>query len=407
MRKYQVTAESVTEGHPDKLCDQISDGILDQCLRQDKDARVAIETMASKNTVMIAGEMTAEGDIDPVAIARQIIKKIGYDSEPVGMDGDSCLILTNIHNQSADIAQSVTKDDTIRLPQWRAGCRRCAWIPPEPGTQERHVERHLGAGDQGVMIGYATDETPECMPMPFVLATRLSRKLADLRRSGGLPWLRPDGKSQVTMAYDEKGEPQRIESIVLSAQHDESIGLVDLQQALLEDVIQTVIDPRFITVDTKIRINPSGRFVIGGPLGDTGLTGRKLMVDTYGSAARHGGGAFSGKDPTKVDRSGAYMARYVAKNIVAAGLAKRCEVSLAYAIGQEEPEMIALNTFGTAIRDEGVLTGLIDERCSFAVADIIDGLDLCRPIYEKTAAYGHFGRDEFPWEKVDGLDSVK
>ncbi|WP_281672771.1 methionine adenosyltransferase [Pseudoramibacter alactolyticus] len=406
------TAESVTEGHPDKVCDQIADGILDACLKQDPDAHTAIEVMASRNTLMIAGELSQgvreSGAVNPVTIARQAVREIGYISEEVGLDADRCNVLTNVNVQSSDIAGAVSKAATSETPKWQAGKARCKWLPPEgvdPGEHRRVP--HVGAGDQGVMIGYATDETPELMPMPFVLATKLAQRLATVRKNGTLPWLRPDGKSQVTMTYDDAGCPERIDSVVLSAQHDPAVDLPELQQALMEAVVLPVIDAERITATTALRINPSGRFVIGGPLGDTGLTGRKLMVDTYGSIARHGGGAFSGKDPTKVDRSGAYMARYVAKNIVGCGLAKRCEVSLAYAIGLEQPEMVAINTFGTARVAEHKIARMVEEVVSFSVADIIEGLQLRQPIYRETAAYGHFGRDVFPWEKVDELASVQ
>lgn len=406
MEKRRITAESVTEGHPDKLCDQISDSILDACLGQDPESRVAVETMVSKGTVLIAGETATQAVIDPVAIAREVIKDIGYTSEEVGMDGNTCLILTNIHSQSGDIALGVERGKSVELPHWIPGKKRCCWKAPENlGSQE--IKRHLGAGDQGMMIGYATAETPEYMPMPYMLATQLARRLAQVRKKGILPWLRPDGKSQVTMVYNELGQPERIESIVLSAQHDEGVDAMELKLELMKHVIQPMIDPTLITVDTQFQINPTGRFVIGGPLGDTGVTGRKLMVDTYGSVAHHGGGAFSGKDPTKVDRSGAYMARYIAKNIVAMGLATRCEVSLAYAIGQEEPEMIECDTFGTATQGESALLERLKAECSFAVSDIIEGLNLRRPIYKNTAAYGHFGREAFPWEQVDGFGAVR
>lgn len=405
------TAESVTEGHPDKLCDQIADSILDACITADPQAHCAIEVMASKNNIMIAGELSESvrnADIvNPVTIARQTAADIGYTSEAVGLDAANCGIITNINVQSSDIDGAVSRETTSETAKWQAGKVRCRWLPPkgvDPG-EHRPVE-HIGAGDQGVMVGYAINETPEMMPLPFVLATKLSYQLAQVRKQGKLSWLRPDGKSQVTMRYDENGKAIGISSVVLSAQHDESIELPDLQKALMEEVVLPVIDEKYITGDTQFHINPSGRFVIGGPLGDTGLTGRKLMVDTYGALARHGGGAFSGKDPTKVDRSGAYMARYVAKNIVACGLADECEVGLAYAIGREQPEMVTINTFGTAKVDESKIAKMVEETVSFSVVDIIEGLHLRQPIYRKTAAYGHFGRNEFPWERVDALESV-
>lgn len=405
------TAESVTEGHPDKLCDQIADGIVDACLAADPKSHTAVEVMASKNMLFLAGEMSPEllksGAIQIEAIARKTAADIGYTSEAVGLDAAHCLILTNINAQSADIDAAVSKSDTIETAKWIAGKVRCRWLPPEdqmPGAHDK--ARHVGAGDQGIMYGYATDETETFIPLPFVMATALSKRLAAVRKDGTLPWLRPDGKSQVTLDGDHK-----VSSIVVSAQHDPSIALADLQQAIAEHVIVPVFEKTvgldWITADTQIHINPSGRFVIGGPLGDTGVTGRKLMVDTYGGACHHGGGAFSGKDPTKVDRSGAYMARYLAKNIVGCGLAEKCEVALAFAIGREEPEMFEINTFGTAKAPESQIKTMIERNVSFAVPDIITGLNLAQPIYQATAAYGHFGQPDRPWEKIDAFESVK
>lgn len=405
------TAESVTEGHPDKLCDQIADGIVDACLAADPKSHTAVEVMASKNMLFLAGEMSPEllksGAIQIEAIARKTAADIGYTSEAVGLDAAHCLILTNINAQSADIDAAVSKPDTIETAKWIAGKVRCRWLPPEdqmPGAHDK--ARHVGAGDQGIMYGYATDETETFMPLPFVMATALSKRLAAVRKDGTLPWLRPDGKSQVTLDGDHK-----VSSIVVSAQHDPSIALADLQQAIAEHVIVPVFEKTvgldWITADTQIHINPSGRFVIGGPLGDTGVTGRKLMVDTYGGACHHGGGAFSGKDPTKVDRSGAYMARYLAKNVVGCGLAEKCEVALAFAIGREEPEMFEINTFGTAKAPESQIKTMIERNVSFAVPDIITGLNLAQPIYQATAAYGHFGQPDRPWEKIDAFESVK
>ena len=405
------TAESVTEGHPDKLCDQIADGIVDACLAADPKSHTAVEVMASKNMLFLAGEMSPEllksGAIQIEAIARNTAADIGYTSEAVGLDAAHCLILTNINAQSADIDAAVSKSDTIETAKWIAGKVRCRWLPPEdqmPGAHDK--ARHVGAGDQGIMYGYATDETETFMPLPFVMATALSKRLAAVRKDGTLPWLRPDGKSQVTL--DEDG---RVKSIVVSAQHDPDVDGAALQRALVQHVVLPVFEETIgtdrITVDTQLHLNPSGRFVIGGPLGDTGVTGRKLMVDTYGGVCHHGGGAISGKDPTKVDRSGAYMARYIAKNVVACGLAKRCEVALAYAIGREEPEMFEINTFGTAKADERKIKQMIERQVSFAVPDIIDGLGLARPIYRQTAAYGHFGKNGLPWESVDGFEAVK
>lgn len=405
------TAESVTEGHPDKLCDQIADGIVDACLAADPESHTAIEVMASKNMLFLAGEISpallSSGAIQIEAIARKTAAEIGYTSEDVGLDAENCIVMTNVNAQSADINAAVSKEDTIETAKWVGGRVRCKWLPPEDRAPGEHYKvRHVGAGDQGIMYGYATDETKTLMPLPFVLATALSKRLTAVRKDGTLPWLRPDGKSQVTLDGQN-----RVKSIVLSAQHDPAIELQALQQALVRHVVVPVFEATIgadqITADTQLHINPSGRFVIGGPLGDTGLTGRKLMVDTYGGACHHGGGAFSGKDPTKVDRSGAYMARYLAKNVVACGLAKRCEVALAYAIGREEPEMFEINTFGTAKADEGKIKKMIEQHVSFAVPDIIDGLGLAHPIYKQTAAYGHFGKEGLPWEKVDAFESVK
>ncbi|MEG0961299.1 MAG: methionine adenosyltransferase [Lachnospiraceae bacterium] len=380
-RTYLVTSESVTEGHPDKICDQIADGILDAYLAQDPKSRVAVEALVSTNTLMLAGEITSNGTVDVVQTARAIIKEIGYVEHGKGFDADTCLIITNIHNQSLDISMGVTKNNH-----------------GEEGDKEM-----LGGGDQGIMYGYASDETKSLMPMPCDLANRLAKQLADVRKSPNVDFLYPDGKTQVTMEYSEEHVPIAIKSIVVSTQHSESISHEMLEALIRCTVIDPVIDKKWLTPDTKIHINPTGRFVIGGPAGDTGVTGRKLMVDTYGTIGKHGGGAFSGKDPTKVDRSAAYMARYVAKNVVAAGLAKRCEVSLAYVIGGIEPEAVTINTFGTGIRSDRNLEELVENVFSFGVADIISELDLRKPQYRKTAAYGHFGRKDqgFRWEETD------
>lgn len=380
MNGYLVTSEAVTEGHPDKICDQISDAILDSYLSQDKHAHVAIETMASKNTIMIAGEVSAKAKVDLPHIARQVIKNIGYTHEETGFDYKKCLILTNVNQQSPDIAQGVNQSDKV-----------------------------VGAGDQGIMYGYACNETQTYMPITIYLANKLAVRLAEVRKESVLPWLYPDGKTQVTMEYNEKDEPVKIKSIVISAQHNKNLCLDYIYDSILHEVIYEVIDSKWMTSKPKIHINPTGSFVIGGPAGDTGVTGRKIIADTYGGIAKHGGGAFSGKDPTKVDRSGAYMARYVAKNIVAAGLASKCEVSLAYAIGLAEPEMVRVNTFGTSKIEDKELNKIINQVFSFSVKDILDQLDLRKPQYLKTSVYGHFGKEDcdFNWEKLDKLKILK
>ena len=375
---YLVTSESVTEGHPDKVCDQISDAILDAYLAQDPKSRVAVETMVSTDMVVLAGEVTSRGTVDVVKTAREVIRDIGYTEKGKGFDADTCMIFTNLHNQSPDISMGVGK-----------------------GTEgEKEV---LGGGDQGIMYGYASDETESLMPLPCSLANRLTMQLAAIRKQGKADFLYPDGKSQVTMRYRADGTPVSIESIVISAQHHEIVPKSVLEAVIRFLVIEPVIDKRWLTEETRIHINPTGRFVIGGPAGDTGLTGRKIMVDTYGTIGKHGGGAFSGKDPTKVDRSAAYMARYVAKNIVAAGLAKRCEVALAFVIGGIEPEAVTINTFGTGTLSDAALSDLVENVFSFQVADIISQLELRKPQFQRTAAYGHFGRENqgFKWEDTD------
>lgn len=377
-RTYYVTSESVTEGHPDKVCDQIADGILDAYLEKDPRSRVAVEVMASTDTLMLAGEVTSKACVDVVEKAREIIRRIGYVERGKGFDADSCMIFTNIHNQSPDISMGVTRS-----------------------TQgEKEV---LGGGDQGIMYGYAVDETKSLMPMPCYLANRLAEQLAYVRKIQKVDFLYPDGKTQVTMKYNEAGEPVSIHSIVVSTQHSEEISHKILEAFIRCTVIDPIVDAKWLTPDTKIHVNPTGRFVIGGPAGDTGVTGRKIMVDTYGTIGKHGGGAFSGKDPTKVDRSAAYMARYVAKNVVAAGLAKRCEVSLAFVIGQIEPEAITINTFGTGNIPDSHIEELVKNVFAFGVADFITELNLRKPQYLKTAAYGHFGRTNqgFRWEDTD------
>jgi S-adenosylmethionine synthetase len=364
------TSESVTEGHPDKIADQISDAILDACLEQDPYSRVAAETLTATGLVVIAGEITTKAYVDLQGLVRGVVASIGYDNALYGFDSNTCAVISAINKQSGDIAQGV---DTG------------------------------GAGDQGMMFGYASNDTPELMPAPISLAHKLTRQLTAVRKSGKLPYLRPDGKSQVTVEYDENGKPARIDAVVISSQHSESVTNEELHADILKYVIQAVLPAEWLDEHTKYHINPTGRFVIGGPMGDTGLTGRKIIVDTYGGAGRHGGGAFSGKDPTKVDRSAAYVARYIAKNIVAAGLADRCEVQLAYAIGVAEPVSVLVETFGTGKISETKLTELVRKNFSLTPKGIIESLKLRRPIYQKTAAYGHFGRTEpeFTWEATD------
>src|SRR5450631_520524 len=368
--RFLFTSESVTEGHPDKIADQISDAILDACLAEDPYSRVACETLTCTGLVVVAGEITTKAYVDFQTVVRETIREIGYDDALKGFDCDTCGVISTINRQSPDIAQGV---DTG------------------------------GAGDQGMMFGYATNETPELMPPAISLAHKLTRQLSLVRKSGKLPYLRPDGKSQVTVEYDENGKPARIDAVVISSQHSETVTNDDLHADILKHVIQAVLPASWLDEHTKYHINPTGRFVIGGPMGDTGLTGRKIIVDTYGGAGRHGGGAFSGKDPTKVDRSAAYMARYIAKNIVAAGLADKAEVQLAYAIGVAEPVSVRVETFGTGKVGEAKLTELVRKNFSLTPKAIIESLNLRRPIYQKTAAYGHFGRNEpeFTWEATD------
>jgi S-adenosylmethionine synthetase len=368
--RFLFTSESVTEGHPDKIADQVSDAILDACLEQDPYSRVAAETLTATGLVVIAGEITTKAYVDFQNLVRGVIASIGYDNALYGFDSNTCAVISTINKQSGDIAQGV---DTG------------------------------GAGDQGMMFGYASNETPELMPAPISMAHKLCRQLTAVRKSGKLPYLRPDGKSQVTVEYDEAGKPSRIDAVVISSQHSDSVSNEQLHADILKYVIQAVLPAEWLDEHTKYHINPTGRFVIGGPMGDTGLTGRKIIVDTYGGAGRHGGGAFSGKDPTKVDRSAAYMARYIAKNIVAAGLADRAEVQLAYAIGVAEPVSVRVDTFGTGKVGEAKLTELVRKNFSLTPKKIIESLNLRRPIYQKTAAYGHFGRTEpeFTWEATD------
>lgn len=386
------TSESVTEGHPDKVCDQISDAILDAILTDDPNARVACETVVNTGLVLVAGEITTSTYVDIPQIVRDTLKSIGYTRAKYGFDAETCAVLTSIDEQSQDIAQGVDKALEAR----------------EGRMSEEEIEA-IGAGDQGLMFGYATNETEELMPLPISLSHKLARRLTEVRKEGILSYLRPDGKTQVTVEYDEGGSPQRVETIVVSAQHHPDVSLEQLHQDMKEHVIRPIVPEHFLDEETNYFINPTGRFVIGGPQGDAGLTGRKIIVDTYGGYARHGGGAFSGKDPTKVDRSASYAARYVAKNIVAAGLADKCEVQLAYAIGVAKPVSISIDTFGTGAVSEEILTQLVRENFDLRPAGIIRMLDLRRPIYRQTAAYGHFGRTDIdlPWEKTDKSHVLK
>jgi S-adenosylmethionine synthetase len=368
--RYLFTSESVTEGHPDKIADQISDAILDACLTEDPFSRVACETLTATGLVVIAGEITTKAYVDFQTLVRGTISSIGYNNALYGFDSNTCAVISSINKQSGDIAMGVDVG---------------------------------GAGDQGMMFGYACNETPELMPMPISLAHKLTMRLSEVRKHGKLPYLRPDGKSQVTVEYDEHRKPIRVDAVVISTQHAETVGNDELRADILKHVIQATIPPGLLDEDTKYHINPTGRFVIGGPMGDTGLTGRKIIVDTYGGMGRHGGGAFSGKDPTKVDRSAAYMARHIAKNVVAAGLADRCEVQLAYAIGVAEPVSVLVDTFGTGKVDTPTIQKLIRAHFKLTPKAIIEALNLRRPIYCKTAAYGHFGRSDpdFTWEATD------
>ncbi|MBP3949838.1 methionine adenosyltransferase [Bacillus suaedae] len=386
------TSESVTEGHPDKICDQISDAILDEILKKDPNARVACETSVTTGLVLVAGEITTSTYVDIPKTVRDTIKGIGYTRAKYGFDAETCAVLTSIDEQSADIAQGVDQALEAREGQ----------------MSDEEIEA-IGAGDQGLMFGYANNETKELMPLPISLSHKLARRLTEVRKEEILPYLRPDGKTQVTVEYDEDGKPARIDTIVISTQHHPEVSLEQIQRNLKEYVINHVVPPNLIDENTKYFINPTGRFVIGGPQGDAGLTGRKIIVDTYGGYARHGGGAFSGKDATKVDRSGAYAARYVAKNIVAAGLADKCEVQLAYAIGVAQPVSIAIDTFGTGQVSEETLVTLVRDHFDLRPAGIIKMLDLRRPIYKQTAAYGHFGRTdiELPWEQTDKAQVLK
>ena len=386
------TSESVTEGHPDKMCDQISDAILDALMAQDPMSRVACETATTTGMVLVMGEITTNAYVDIQKIVRDTIKEIGYTRGKFGFDAETCGVITAIDEQSSDIAMGVDK----------------ALEAKEHTMSEEEIDA-IGAGDQGMMFGYASDETPEYMPYPIALAHKLSRKLTEVRKNGTLPYLRPDGKTQVTVEYDENGVPARLDAVVLSTQHDPEVTQDQIHKDIKKYVFDAIIPEGMVDEKTKFFINPTGRFVIGGPHGDSGLTGRKIIVDTYGGMARHGGGAFSGKDCTKVDRSAAYAARYVAKNIVAAGLAKKCEIQLSYAIGVAHPTSIMVDTFGTGAVEDDKLVEIVRENFDLRPAGIIQMLDLRRPIYKQTAAYGHFGRTDvdLPWEKLDKVEDLK
>ena len=384
MSEYLFTSESVSEGHPDKVADQISDAVLDAVLAQDPKARVAAETLVATDLCVLAGEITTTAKVDYEKIARETIARIGYRSSDLGFSSDSCKVLLNYGQQSPDIAQGVNEGEGLDLEQ--------------------------GAGDQGLMFGYACDETPVLMPFAIYYSHRLMQRQSELRRNGSLPWLRPDAKAQITAVYDsETGKVKRIDTVVLSTQHDEGISYDELREAVIEQIIKPVLPSEMLTKETKYLVNPTGKFIIGGPHGDCGLTGRKIIVDTYGGAAPHGGGAFSGKDPSKVDRSAAYACRYVAKNIVAAGLATQCQIQISYAIGIAEPTSISIDTFGTGKLNETELIKLVREHFDLRPKGIVQMLDLLRPIYGKTAAYGHFGREEpeFTWERTDKALTLK
>ena len=380
MSEYGVfTSESVSEGHPDKMADQISDAVVDAVIKDDPDARVAVETMVKTGMAIVAGEMTTSTYVDLEDLIREVILDIGYDSSDVGFDGNSCAVINAIGKQSPDIAMGVDESD----------------------------DKEQGAGDQGLMFGYATNETSALMPAPIQYSHLLVHKQAEIRKAGGLSWLRPDAKSQVSMRYDDSGKPVAIDAVVLSTQHDPDVSRDTLVEAVMEEIIKPVLPEQWLHADTKYHINPTGNFVIGGPVGDCGLTGRKIIVDTYGGMARHGGGAFSGKDPSKVDRSAAYAGRYVAKNIVAAGLADRCEIQISYAIGVAEPTSISVNTFGTGKISDSKIVPLIRQHFDLRPKGIVEMLDLKKPVYRATAAYGHFGRDGFSWEKLDKVDALR
>ena len=389
MEKILFTSESVTEGHPDKICDKISDSILDAMLAQDPMSRVACETCCTTGLVMVMGEITTNAKVDIQEIVRDTVREIGYDRAKYGFDSDSCAVISSIHQQSPDIAMGVDRS-------------------LEAKNGEITDEFDTGAGDQGLMFGYACDETPELMPLPISLAHKLAKKLTDVRKDKTLPYLRPDGKTQVTIEYVD-GVPTRVDTIVVSSQHSDAVTLEEIRTDIIQYVINPVVPASLMDENTKILVNPTGRFVVGGPMGDSGLTGRKIIVDTYGGYSRHGGGAFSGKDPTKVDRSASYAARYIAKNVVAAGLAKKCEVQIAYAIGVAKPVSVMIDTFGTAVVDEEKISAAVSELVDLRPAAIIKRLDLRRPIYRETAAYGHMGREDLGvlWEKTDIADKLR
>lgn len=388
---YKFTSESVTEGHPDKLCDQVSDAVLDACLAQDPRSRVACETATKTGFVMVLGEITTNAFVNFDDLVRKVVKEIGYDSSEKGFDGNTCAVMSAISSQSQDIAMGVDKSLELK-----------------GGEISEQELNEIGAGDQGMMFGYACNETPTLMPMPIYLAHKLTRRLAEVRKAGTLPWLRPDGKSQVTVEY-AYGKPVRVDTVLISTQHSPEVSHAEISESVMEYIINPVIPAELFYDSPKIFVNPTGRFVVGGPMGDAGLTGRKIIVDTYGGMGRHGGGAFSGKDPTKVDRSAAYACRWVAKNVVAAGLADRCEIQVAYAIGVAHPLSINVETFGTGKIGDAEIAKLIADNFDLRPGAIIRDLDLRKPIYQKTAAYGHFGRDDFDftWERTDKADTLR
>ena len=390
MEKRLFTSESVTEGHPDKICDQISDAVLDALYAQDPYSRVACETLTNTGFVMVMGEITTKANVDIPQIVRDTVVEIGYDSSEKGFDGNTCAVMVALDKQSADIAMGVDKA-----------------LEAKEGVDKEDDD--LGAGDQGMMFGYACDETEELMPLSISLSHKLAKQLTNVRKDGTLPYLRPDGKTQVTVEYDESGAPKRVDTIVISSQHSADVSLDQIRSDIVKYVIKPIVPENLLDDDTIIYVNPTGRFVTGGPAGDSGLTGRKIIVDTYGGIGRHGGGCFSGKDPTKVDRSAAYAARYVAKNIVAAGLAKKCEIQIAYAIGVAHPVSVMIDTFGTGIISDDTLSEIVTETFDLRPAAIIDNLDLRRPIYRQLAAYGHMGRTDLdlPWEKTDKAVELK